>query len=73
MTASQGVSRTNKDDASNEKKANSVPEYKGDKSIEEILDFIEGTKQRNLKRIAKKMRRKQRQVRYTLLVSLRNV
>lgn len=62
QTASQGVSRTNKDDAPNEKKANSVSEYKGDKSIEEILDFIEGTKQRNLKRIAKKMRRKQRQI-----------
>lgn len=61
--ASHGASKVKKEDTPNDKKANPTPEYKGDKSIEEILDFIEGNKSGNMKRTAKKMRRKQRQVR----------
>lgn len=62
FTVSQGGNKIKKENSVNTKKLNTVPEYKGDKSIEEILDFIEGTKNRNTKRTAKKLRRKQRQV-----------
>lgn len=64
-TASQCVGKVKKEEVpcADKKVKPTLAEYKGDKSIEEILDFIEGNKIRNLKRSAKKMRRKQRQVR----------
>lgn len=51
-----------KEEVPQDKEAQPVTEYKGDKSIEEILDFIEGNKAGNAKRTAKKMRKRQRQV-----------
>ncbi|XP_065210983.1 transcription factor mef2A-like isoform X3 [Planococcus citri] len=65
QTASQNISKVKKGEvppSADKKIKPAVEEYKGDKSIEEILDFIEGNKIRNLKRTAKKMRRKQRQL-----------